>query len=110
MNTTTKPELESTVDEAYQLTPGCPTFTFGDGSIERTFPYNSFKDSTFFNYEGETIDLYFENGYIKMKGENLRELWQHLQMQDVRSVRCNPNAEQGEVKITEMDWGVDEDE
>lgn len=103
-----EPKLED--NDAYKLAPGCPTFTADGGSIHRAFPYHSFTNGTYCQLsDRHQIDLYFgEDFVVNISGHNLDELWKYLQMQEVCSVRCNPEAEEGEVKVTELNWSVEE--
>ena len=100
-----EPKLEE--NEPYQLAPGCPTLTFTIAEKERMVPYHSFKQGTF---DRKAIRLVFQAGMLMIHGCKLLELWKHLQLQDVRSVRCNEKADEGDIRVARIVWLTEEDE
>ncbi|MEO0510815.1 MAG: hypothetical protein AAF065_13265 [Verrucomicrobiota bacterium] len=105
---TEEPKLEN--NDAYQLAPGCPTFTADGGPNQRAFPYHSFTYGDYFQCsDRHQIDLYFgEDFVVNIYGHNLDELWGYFQMQEVRSVRCSTDSEKCEVRVTELKWSINE--
>ena len=91
-----KLEPQYEYDEAYALCAGCPTLTLELDKQHINLPYHSYKRGLF---HADIINLKFEEGTFVIHGRYLVELWKHLQLQAVRSIRCNKKAEPGEVRV-----------
>lgn len=86
---------------AFGLLEGSPTITFAVEGAERMLPYHSFVKG---RLEKGKIALQFGDLVISIEGDPLQELWEGLQMQDVRWIRISPggNAEPGECVVTRL--------
>ncbi|MGB0372014.1 MAG: hypothetical protein ACPGN3_11820 [Opitutales bacterium] len=94
-------ELNFEEDEAYELYAGCPTLSFRIEDREESVPYSSFNKGL---YELGEIRLKFDKGSLVIRGKNLRDLWRHLQLQDVRFVKCNDADPSQDVLISSIAW------
>ena len=94
-------ELQLEEEEAYETLPGCPTLTFPLQNFEQALPYYSFKSA---NYQKDRIVIEFEAGTLTISGASLSELWRHLQVQDVRSVKCYWSGIDDEIRINSIEW------
>lgn len=94
-------ELNFDEDEAYELYGGCPTLSFEIDDREESVPYSSFNKGVF---EHGEIRLKFDKGSLVIRGKNLRDLWRHLQLQDVRFVKCNNADPSQDVLVTSLSW------
>lgn len=83
---------------AFTMTEGTPTVTFVSEQVQRMLPYHSFVRGRF---EGGRITLHFGDLLVIVDGESLEELWEGLQLQDVRIVRSlgAASTEAGECSI-----------
>lgn len=96
---TLEPQFDT--DEAYELYSGCPTLTFLIEDKEQSLPYHSFKHGIF---EKDTIRVQFEAGELVIRGRHLQELWAHLQLQDVRLVKCNELVDNEDLQVVRIVW------
>jgi hypothetical protein len=93
--------MSKTEPKSFTMLEGTPTITFVTSEIQRMVPYHSFVTGSL---EHERITLQFGDLLVQVEGEALDELWEGLQLQDVRSI-CAPerrSATLGECSVTRI--------
>ena len=88
-------------EDPFEITPGCPTLTYIIDKQEHAIPYHSFQQA---DLHGDTITVIFESGTLGIIGRNLKKLWRHLQMHDVRTVKCQTAAGEDAISISSINW------
>jgi len=86
-------------EECYETETGTPTITMVLEDSEKMIPYVSFRDA---DKQGDCITVRFHDWIITITGKSLDNLWQQLQLQDVRVIRKSPLAVEGDCCITRM--------
>lgn len=103
-----KPDDIPVEEEPFTLLAGTPTITFQlEEGHEMMLPYHSFKQGFFREHH---ISLIFADGNVMIAGKHMRELWEHLQIQDVRFIKPKKADTKGEIVLTSVVWVPDETE
>ena len=74
-------------EDSYACEAGTPTLTLipdPEYPEQKMLPWHSLMEG---EYDGDNILLVFQEYNVTLKGEHLDELWQSIQLQDVRWIR-----------------------
>jgi len=75
---------------------------------QRMIPYSSFETAQC--KEGRSITILFAEWLIQIRGQNLEELWEKLQMFDLSIIRISEASEDGGCSISHLELIVREDD